>query len=232
MTIIIKTSKTCFYSGVFDAKRSLFKRVYSIPTNIINSVNLNIISFEELAAAFTILFPSMVSLFFLFQSDCLTSTKLASLACILHAPFSFALHMQKAVSTNVVVRTFLFKFDACFIHVQMLMTRYAGSRRFQYYQIMYNTLCIVHIICSDPLKNPKVKNQIDILAGIGCIETLFKILFRNFSYGVIAMLLMVSLFTIHHKKLAGVHSSWVMHVLLVGPQYITLHNLQYYPQLH
>ena len=186
-----------------------------------------ILSYEEVYAALSILAPSMVSVSFLMNSKCLVPTKLACFACMLHAPFSFVLHMHKAFSTNAVVRTLLYKFDVSFIHVQCLITGYAWSNRVQYHQIIYNLFCVLHIYLSDPLKNPNVKNKIDILTGLGVVDTSLGLLFRNIPHWTIAFFMWVILFRIYNKKLAGTHSSWIMHVMLAGPQYLVLNAFQY-----
>ena len=183
---------------------------------------------EEIPAAFAMLLPSIVCLKFMLIPQARESTCLAAAACIAHCPFSFTLHMHRAFSTNAPVRTRIFKFDATFIHVHALVTGFAWSMKYQFAEIIYHGGCILHIITSDPLNHPKVKNTIDIMAGLGVVKSSFGLIFRSIPLWISAIFFWVTLFTIHDKKLAGAHSAWIMHVMLALPQYCMLDALQNY----
>lgn len=111
------------------------------------------------------------------------------------------------------------------------VTGFAWSMQFQFDEIIYHGGCILHILLSDPLNNPKVKHTIDIMAGLGVLKSSFGLLFRSLPLWTFAIFVWGCLLAIHYKKLAGAHSAWVMHVMLALPQYCVLDGLQNYDRL-
>lgn len=181
----------------------------------------------EIGAALGILLPSIVCYAFL-TADVRASTWIASLGCMAHCPFSFMLHMHRAFSSDAVTRTWLYKLDASFIHVHSVLTGYSWGLRHQLTELIYHACSILHIYFALPLQNPNVKKVIDILAGLGAAKSSFGMAFRSLPLWACAVSFWVVLFSIHHKKLAGSHSSLIMHIMLAVPQYCMLRSLQYH----
>ena len=181
---------------------------------------------EEIGAAVGMLLPSLVCAYYFLNPNTKVATIIMAMGCMLHCPFSVCLHIHRALSFDAVTRNRIFKFDASFIHIHSLLSGYAWSMQPQYIELLYHGVCILHIIFSDPLKKPKVKNTIDILCGIGVVKSSFGLAFRSAMLYSAAIVQWVILFTIHNKKLAGVHSAWIMHVMLTGPQFCLLHGIE------
>ena len=182
----------------------------------------------EIISAFSILTPSIVSCIFMLNPDVHLSTLLAGTGCIIHFPFSFSLHMHKAFSKNALIRTRIYKADVSFIHIHALITGYTWKMNYNYGELLYHSVCILYIVFSKPLYYPQTKSNIDILAAIGCAKSTFGLFFRSITLWTSAIILWIILFTVYKKKIAGLHSSWIMHVMLAGPQFCVLEGLQNY----
>jgi len=78
----------------------------------------------EILAAIAIIGPTLISLYWIFICDYNIyhlNTRIAGIGCIMHCPFSFALHIYKAYNINPIIRTKLFKLDVIFIHLHTLL---------------------------------------------------------------------------------------------------------------
>jgi hypothetical protein len=185
---------------------------------------MKIFNYNEIGSAITILFPSIIALYFIKTSNKL-GVYIASFGVILHCPFSFALHLYKAFGSNVIIRTKLYKLDAIFIHIGGILTGISWALKIQKYELFYHILCIFNLIFADPIKNPRIKNKIDILTAIGIVKSTFGIFYKNYVYWCICILFWINALVIHNKKLAGQLSSSIMHILLALPQFLMLATL-------
>lgn len=183
---------------------------------------------EEISAANSMLLPSLVAAYFLFSEGAKTETILAALGPMLHCPFSFALHMHRALVDDPVTRTKIFKFDASFIHLHAFLTGYSWFLQLNYYELIYHIACVLHIFNSKPLEFPKQKNTIDILCGLGVVKSSFGLIYHDGKLWSIAMLFWIIGFSIHNKKLFGVHSSVVFHTILAIPQFCIMAGCQWH----
>lgn len=181
---------------------------------------------EEIWAAQTMLLPSIVAATFALAKDAKPETKLGALGCVLHCSFSYSLHMHRALVDNPPQRTFLFKFDACFIHVASLLTGMAWFLTIPWIEVIFHTGCATHIILSEPLRYPNQKNTIDILAGGGVLLSSFGLFYRSQTLWGWAQLFWVIGFIIHNRKLCGSHSATIFHALLAIPQFCVMTALQ------
>lgn len=185
---------------------------------------MKIINYSEIGSAITILFPSMVALYFIKTTNKL-NVNIASFGVILHCPFSFALHLYKAFSNDHYIRTKLYKLDVIFIHIHGILTGISWALKIQKYELFYHIFCIFNLIFADPIKNPGIKNKIDILTAIGVVKSSFGIFYKNYVYWCICILFWINALVIHNKKIAGRLSSSIMHILLVIPQFLMLSTL-------
>ena len=178
---------------------------------------------HEVGAAVSILFPAGVSAFYAYTAP--RNVQLAAFGCMLHCPFSVALHVHKSVSTNAVRRTLLYKLDASFIHVHGLISSYAWFMRPNALDVFYHSACILYILFSDPLSNPKTKTIIDLSVAVGVVKSNFNMFYKDRRLWLLAHVLWLFAFMVHAKKLVGVHSSWLMHLLIVFPQWLVLYTM-------
>lgn len=183
---------------------------------------------SELAAAITMAAPSIVCVWFLLQAACRTATCLAATGCFLHFPFSFMLHMYKAVSTDTVLRARLFKLDICFIHIHSFITGCAWAMRPQYFEILFHGYCLLNIIIDDPLAKPAIKKRWDMCTVLGIMKSSFGMVYRNPGLWVLAHVFWIAAFLIYSRKLCGTANSAIMHSLLSVPQFCILASLQWY----
>ena len=183
---------------------------------------------EEIWAALAILLPAMMAGSFMLFQDAKPDTVLVGLGCILHCPFSFTLHMHRALVDDPPMRTTIYKFDASFIHIQALLTGIAWFMKVSWVEAIFHTACIVHIIKSQPLAFPKQKNTIDILCALGVIKSSFGCIYRSQTLWGWAHIFWGIGFAIHNRKLLGAHSAAVFHVLLSIPQYCIMCACQYH----
>ena len=180
------------------------------------------VEYAEIGAALTMLVPFFTGLWFYCQPNSRTATKLASLGCMLHAPFSMALHIHRATYSQDKVRTWLYKLDIAFMHVNMMLIGYAWSMRVQIHQLVYHFLGLLHLAYIDPLINPQTKSHIDIITAACFIETWFGLLFRAWKMFVLAVSLASIFFLIHNQKILGKHSSSIMHILVTVPEFLLM----------
>jgi hypothetical protein len=185
-----------------------------------------VVDYPELFSAITMLSPFLVGLYFFIKPDTLLATKIASLGCMLHAPFSMMLHFYKAFGSDPVVRTWLYKFDVAFMHVNLFLVGYAWQMRLQVHQLVYNVLAIVYLFRSDPLAYPSVKTNIDIIVSLCFLETSLAILFRASEEWFATNVLSAAIVLLHNKKIVGPFSSSVMHTLMGIPHLVTLTYIQ------
>lgn len=181
-------------------------------------------AYSEVGAAISILIPSVISAMFLRQTE--TSVRAAALGCIAHCPFSVSLHLYKAFGMNPVLRTRLYKLDALFIHIHIMSSMYAWRNRIRLMEFVYHGFSMAHIVWCDPLNNVSAKTIVDVLAGIGVMYTISPLFVLHFMRWVACVSLYTILVTIHNRKLLGIHSSWVMHLMLSGPQYLVLQTMR------
>jgi hypothetical protein len=183
---------------------------------------------EEIAAANAMLLPSLVAAYFVFSEGAKTETILAGLGPIMHCPFSYALHMHRALVDDPVTRTKIFKFDATFIHVHAFLTGYSWFLNINSFEFVYHIACIIHIFMSKPLEFPKQKNTIDILCGLGVVKSSFGLIYHDGNLWSFAILFWVIGFSIHNRKLFGVHSSTIFHLILAIPQFCIMAGCQWH----
>mmetsp|Transcript_46534 Transcript_46534/g.93891 ORF Transcript_46534/g.93891 Transcript_46534/m.93891 type:complete len:199 (-) Transcript_46534:50-646(-) len=183
---------------------------------------------EEIWAAQTMLCPSIVAASFALAADAKQETIIAAVGCMMHCPFSYTLHMHRALVDDPVTRTKIYKFDASFIHIHSLLTGYAWFMKPSWIELVYHACCILNIARSDPLSYPKVKNTIDILCAVGVIKCAIGIVYRSPTLFAWAVAFWGIAFFIHNRKLLGPMSSAVFHALLAVPQYFILCACQYY----
>lgn len=179
---------------------------------------------EEIFAAAAMVLPSVVSASYLLKTTS-DAVKLASMSCIMHCPWSVALHLQRAFSDNVRLRTKLYKFDVSFIHLHALLQGYSWTMTLQAGEVLYHMACIFHIATSDPMNHPKVKTKVDILAGLGVLKCAFGMIHYDAKVWAVVKLFWVVALLIHNKKLVGGSSSGIMHILLAVPQFCLLHSM-------
>jgi hypothetical protein len=187
-----------------------------------------IVKISEILAAVSILCPSIISLIFISDPDVKDRTKIASYSSLLICPFSIMLHLYKAFGNNMIIQNKLYKGDVIFIHISNLVIAYSWNHNISKVEITYHIACIYNIIMSDTLKYPKNKNTIDYLAGLGYLKTSFDLFQTSILIWCLYIFSLVSLFLIHNKKLAGVHSSWIMHIMLAPSHYCMLYALENY----
>lgn len=180
---------------------------------------------EEIFAAAAMILPSLVSASYLLKTTS-DAVKLASIGCIMHCPWSVALHLQRAFSYNVHLRTKMYKFDVSFIHLHALLQGYSWTMTPQAGEVLYHVACILHIATSDPVNNLKVKTKVDILAGLGVLKCAFGMIRYDAKVWAVAKVFWVVALLIHNKNLMGGSSSGIMHILLAVPQFCLLHSLQ------
>ena len=177
---------------------------------------------EELFAVFTILFPTAVAAWAFLEHRDDASVALAAVGCVLHCPFSCALHTHRAVSNDAVVRTVLYKLDVIFIHVHSLCQGTAWLMRLPVFETFFHTICISLILSSTPLETPRVKNTIDILCAVGVMISSFGMIYKSFVLWTTAHLTWTVAFFIHNRKLFGKYSSTIFHAILAGPEFCLL----------
>ena len=177
---------------------------------------------EELLAAHCMLLPSMISLLLLKNN---TNSLIATVGVLLHFPFSYALHMHKALTNEPIIRTKLFKLDVIFIHVHAFLTGYSWFLLLSLTELFYHLFCILNIIFSDPLKYPKHKKIIDILCVIGIIKSAFGLIYKSKLSWFCAHLFWTLGFYIYNNKTFGKYSSAVFHIILTIPQYCCMSEL-------
>lgn len=183
---------------------------------------------SEILASITIITPSLVSLIFISNPDVKTRTKIACYSSLLICPFSIMLHLYKAFGNNILIQNRLYKGDVICIHISNLVLAYSWNYNISNIEKEYHLACIYNIIISDTVKYPKNKNTIDYLAGLGYFKTSFNLFQTSILIWCLYIVSLITLFFIHNKKLAGVHSSWIMHTMLAPSHYCVLYALQNY----
>jgi hypothetical protein len=182
--------------------------------------------YAEFGAALTMFVPFFVSLWFYRQPDSRTATKLAGLGCMLHVPFSMALHVYRGTYNQDKVRTYLYKLDVAFMHVNMVLVGYAWGMRVQYHQLVYHGVSLMHLAYVNPLINPRVKNRIDVIVACCFVETWLGLLFRSWQDWVTCLFVSSLFFLIHNQQFMGRHSSSVIHVMVALPEFLAMRCLQ------
>ena len=180
----------------------------------------------EYTAALAMLAPFLVGLWFYTRPNSHLATKIASVGCMLHAPFSMALHFYRAAGTDAEFRTMLYKLDVAFMHVNLLLVGFAWSMRLQLHQLFYNSVSLLHLVDAKPLVHPPVKNRIDMIVALCFLETSFGMLFRAWKQWASTIVVAVIAFFLHHKKVIGLYSSALMHLMMAIPHYITMWCIQ------
>lgn len=194
--------------------------------SLVKGTETTTVQHAEIGAALTMLVPFFVSLWFYRQPHSRNATKLASLGCMLHAPFSMALHVYRGTYNQDKVRTYLYKLDVAFMHVNMMIVGYAWSMRVQYHQLVYHGVSLMHLAYVRPLTNPTVKNRIDIIVAVCFVETWLGLLFRSWQDWTTSLFVSALFFIIHNQKIMGRHSSSVMHVMVALPEFLVMRCLQ------
>lgn len=174
--------------------------------------------FSEIMAALTILAPSTVCILKLKTSSC--GSKLACIGCIIHAPFSFSLHMYKAIYPNGELKRTLYAMDIIGIHVWAILTGFSWQYMHKMYkavQLLYHFACILYIIdnvqdiCTQPIMEKNI--------GVGVVLSSLPFIIIKPDLWIISHAFWGVGFWVHHTKIFGDASSSVMHILLVVPQY-------------
>ena len=205
----------------------MMRRYLSKPSEpLMHSSGIKKVKYAEIGAALSMFAPFYVGLWFYQQPDSRTATKLAGLGCMLHAPFSMALHVYRGTYNQDKVRTCLYKLDVGFMHVNMVVVGYAWSMRVQYHQIGYHFLSLLHLAYVDPLSNPRVKKRIDVIVACCFVETWLGLLFRAWQDWVTSLFVSSLFFLIHNQQFMGRHSSSVMHVMVALPEFLAMRCLQ------
>lgn len=174
---------------------------------------------EEIWAAQTMCLPSIVAAIFASRPDARLETVIAAIGVIFHLPFSYTLHMHRALVDDPVTRTKIFKFDVSFIHFHSFLTGYAWFLQLSWLELFYHIFCIVNIVLSDPLTYSKSKNTIDIMCAIGVLKSSFGSFYRSKFLWLCAHVFWIIGFYVHNRKLLGPYSAAVFHIILVVPQY-------------
>jgi hypothetical protein len=181
---------------------------------------------EEIWAAQSMLLPSIVAASFAMDSAAKRETIVAAFGAMMHCPFSYVLHMHRALFDDPVTRTKIFKFDASFIHIHALLTGYAWFLQVSWLETIFHVCCIINIARSDPLGFPKSKNLIDVLCAVGVIKSSFGLSYRSKELWVCALIFLGLGFAIHNRKLLGPSSAFGFHILLAIPQYCIMRGCQ------
>jgi hypothetical protein len=178
----------------------------------------------EVIAAFTMIIPSLVSLYWILNDENLfpTQTKIAGFGCMIHFPFSFMLHIYRAYGKDPQMRTLLYKFDVSFIHAHAFLQSFAWDLKCSVFQINYHLLSVAYIWHVDPLNYPTTKRNIDINTAIGVFCSLFPMKNRNFYCYIFTLLIFSVAFMVHSQKLCKEYSSTIFHILLGVPQYLLM----------
>lgn len=176
---------------------------------------------DEVFSAITIFFPSYVCLrsLSLGHKD---ETILASIGCLIHAPWSFMLHMYKACNPNGHLRRTLYILDVSGIHVHSMLTGYSWfiHKRYNAYQTMYHVLCILHHVLYGYDVN--TQPRIEMLISIGVGLSAFPMIYTRPTLWIISQFVWGIALWIHVGKVCGSLSGGVMHILLCVPQYCIL----------
>lgn len=186
----------------------------------------------EILSILTMFSPSVVCLIFLHkalafppQTSNPDSTIIVAISCMIHFPFSSALHFYRATGNNPSVRTFLYRLDVTFIHFHAWCQTYAWYMKLSHFDTLYQFGAVAYMWTIDPIAYPWKKRVVDILAfGAGIIS--YRGLYQDkeelFYYSI---LIGVVSYAIHSQKLIGEYSSVLFHLLLAGPQYCFLTGL-------
>ena len=185
----------------------------------------------EIMAAFSIIFPSIVSLWFINQESSSKNTNTAAIGCILHCPFSFLLHLHRGLfvkedSSMNNMRIILFKLDVCFIHIHSFLTGYSWNMRVETLETLYHLVCVLHILSYKQNISQNGKNYINLGAVCGVLLSSRKLYCSSIKKYILSILSWLVLFKIYDLKLFGNYSSFVMHAMLSIPQFCLLSSIQ------
>lgn len=182
---------------------------------------------SEVLAAFTILLPSAVcvSKFVYSKKSLPNGTELACIGCMIHAPFSFSLHMYKAMCPCGELRRTLYAMDIIGIHIWGILTGFSWwymHKRYKEIQFLYHLTCIVFII--DNVYNVSTQPFMEKNIGIGAVLSTFPMIFSRPDLWFVSQMFWALAFWVHQRDIFGNMTSAIMHSLLVFPQYCILHR--------
>jgi hypothetical protein len=173
--------------------------------------------------------PGLCSLYYLFLKSPLENplgTRLTSVPCLLHFPWSAGLHVYRAIGTDPVRRTILYKWDVSFHHIYSIFTRYAFSLKFSWLETIFHVSYILHLwLWFDPLNNPESKQIVGILSAIGLGSCAFALFMISHSHFLIAFGVAAAGFLVQHTNLFGPFSPLWFHICLAAPHYCILYGL-------
>ena len=183
----------------------------------------------EVYAAATMIVPSIVSFLWIVhvfsKNTHYYNTLLAGIGCVMHFPWSAALHLYRAYGKCPERRTVLYKFDVSFIHIHCMCQNYAWDMRPRMVNVVYHVLSICHTWYVNPLSDPPCKRHMDIFAAFGIVCASFPMVSRSLHLYISAIALWGLAFFIYAKKAIGDYSPALFHLILAGPQFIMLYAL-------
>ena len=187
----------------------------------------------EILAAIAMAIPGLCSLYYLFLKSPLVNpygTMLTSVPCLLHFPWSAGLHVYRAIGSDPIRRTILYKGDVSFHHIYSIFTRYAFSMKLSWVETLFHALCILHLwLWFDPLGNPQSKQIVGVLSALGLSSCAFNLFMLSHTHFFIAFGVSATAFLIHHNHSLGPFSPLYFHVCLAAPHYCILYGLNLKP---
>jgi len=184
---------------------------------------------KEILAGISILAPSIVALTTKWPN---LKTKIAAAGCILHAPFSIALHIHRAFGTpRTTIRTLLYRLDVSFINLHSFLQGTSWNLRPK--TPIATGAIILWIWTAKPTEaNKRLTDWMTAIAVLTNARDLAK---RSALLATITLLVWVAGFAIYFTKFGGeAESSIIFHILLAIPQHCLLRgiNLPIYTALN
>lgn len=187
-----------------------FKQIKKILQHILTCNNIKL---KEIYSANAMILPSIICMYFMHNYNLKYNIKIRIIGCILHLPFSYMLHIHRALYEDSFIRKLLFKLDVTFIHVQSLFTGFSWNLKTSNFELYYHLLSIVHILVTQNYTKHK-KIIISVICGIGVLLSSFGKFYENKILWLIAILFWLISFIVHITN----YSSILFHILLVVPQ--------------
>ena len=178
---------------------------------------------DEVFSAVTILLPSYICIRTLTVGHARDEIVLASIGCLLHAPWSFMLHMYKAYNPDGHLKRTLYILDISGIHLHSLLTGYSWYYMFGTYeqlQMWYHIACIIHHITYG--YDIEIQPRIELMIATGVALSAYPMIYTRPVLWVISQIIWGVAFWIHMGKVCGSFSGGIMHILLCIPQYCIL----------
>lgn len=184
---------------------------------------LKLLLHDEIAAAYTITLPSIVSIFYLYMHFNYKIT-IAVVGCVLHMPYSINLHINKYNGYSAEIIDKAYKFDLDFIHIHSMITGFSWNLKVNYFEVILHLGCILinhnYLPTSGndhtAIKFKKWNTYLCIIGIFLSSYEMYNLDKKLYLISAIAWLLSAAVFLEFFKTK---YKSAILHILLTIPQY-------------